>query len=96
MEMDELEDVAEHFLPWKLTWTWDGRTWSILHHVQEVRSRAHYIFGMDRHMFQNVAVRDPRHNTDHYMVLGCLRRVTLRENKFYLGSKMQLPLYPPK
>ena len=47
-------------------------------------------------MFQNVAVWDPIHNTDHYLVLGCLYGVTLRENQRYLGMLMWLPLYPPK
>ena len=42
---------------------WGGR---------EVRSRTDYILGTDNHLFQNVAVLDARHNTDHYLVLGCL------------------------
>ena len=39
---------------------------------REVRSQTDYILGTDRRLFRNVAVRDPRHNLDHYMVLGCL------------------------
>ena len=39
---------------------------------REVRSRTDYILGTDRRLFRNVAVRDPRHNSDHYMVLGCI------------------------
>ena len=38
-----------------------------------VRSRTDYILGTDRSLFMNVAVRDPRHNSDHYMVMGLLR-----------------------
>ena len=37
-----------------------------------VRSRTDYITGTDRRLFLNVSVRDPRHNTDHYLVLACL------------------------
>ena len=38
-----------------------------------VRSRTDYILGTDRSLFRNVAVRDPRYNSDHYMVMGLLR-----------------------
>ena len=51
---------------------------------REVRSRADYILGSDRRIFQSVAVRDPRHNSDHYMFLGCLRGTSPRENSHYL------------
>ena len=37
-----------------------------------MRSQTEYILGMDRRLFRNVTVRDPWHNSDHYMVLGCL------------------------
>ena len=46
--------------------------WGMLRKGQEVRSRTDYILGTDRRLFRNVTVRDPRHNSDHYMVLGCL------------------------
>ena len=48
---------------------------------QVVRSRTDYILGTDRRLFQNVAVQDPRHNTDHYMVLGCLPGAPLATTK---------------
>ena len=38
-----------------------------------VRSRTDYILGTYRRIFWNVYVRDPRHNSDHYMVLSSLR-----------------------
>ena len=44
-----------------------------------------YILGTDCCLFQNVATQDPRHNTNHYMFLGCLHGVTLREHHHYLG-----------
>ena len=48
---------------------------------REVQSRTDYILGADSRLFRNVAVRDSWHNSDHYMVLGCLlsappRRIT--------------------
>ena len=54
-----------------------------------------FSYGADRSLFWNVSVWDPRHNTDHYMVLGCLRSGPEREYaKYLLGSK-KLPLRPP-
>ena len=44
-----------------------------------------FVMGTDRRLFTNVAVRNSRHNNDHYMVLGCLRSASLRENRRYLG-----------
>ena len=61
----------------------------------EVRSRTDYIMGMDRRIFWNVYVRDPRHNSDQYMVLGCLRRDPLREHSRYIRGRKQPPLRPP-
>ena len=44
----------------------------------EVRSCTYYILGTDRCLFWNISIRDPRHNSDHYLVLGCLRSAPLR------------------
>ena len=38
-----------------------------------VRSWMDYILVSDRRILQNVAVRNPRHNSDHLMVIGRLR-----------------------
>ena len=40
-----LEDMAAHFLPCRQHCTRDGRTWSIPHCGQEVRSHMEYILG---------------------------------------------------
>ena len=61
-----------------------------------VRSRTDYILGTDRSLFRNVAVRDPRHNSDHYMVMGLLRGGTVREHIRYIAGRRRLPLKPPK
>ena len=62
---------------------------------REVRSRTDYILGTDLHIFRNVAVRDPRHNSDHYLVLGCFRSASLRGHTEYLGRRKRPPLRPP-
>ena len=42
-----------------------------------------------------MSVRDPRHNLDHYMVLGYLRSAPLGKHTEYLGRRTRLPLQPP-
>ena len=49
-----------------------------------IRYRTDYLLGTDRSLFRNVAVQDPRHNSDHYMVVGHLRRGTAREHARYI------------
>ena len=68
--------------------------WGVLRNRREVRSRMDYILGTDRHLFGNDAARDPRHNSDHYMVLGCLSSASLMEHKRYLGGSKQWPVRP--
>ena len=62
---------------------------------REVWSRRDYILGTDICLFGNVSVRDPRHNSDHYMVMGCLHGTYLKEHARYLGGRKRLPLRPP-
>ena len=40
---------------------------------REVRSWTDYTLGTDFRIFGNVSVWDPRHKSDHYMVMGCQR-----------------------
>ena len=61
-----------------------------------IRYRTDYLLGTDRSLFRNVAVRDPRHNSDHYMVVGQLRGGTAREHAQYIKGRRRLPLLPPK
>ena len=63
--------------------------------AREVQYRMYYTLGKDCRIFRNVAIRDPRHNLDHYMVLECLHSYPLREHTEYLGRRMQPPLRPP-
>ena len=42
-----------------------------------------------------MSIRDPRHNTDHYMVLGYLRSDPEMEHAKYLSGRKKLPLWSP-
>ena len=61
---------------------------------REVRSRADYILGMYCCLFCSVSAQDPRHNSYHYLVLGCLRSAPLRRHSEYLGRRKRIPLQP--
>ena len=50
----------------------------MVHMGREVRYHTDYILGTDHCLFRTVSVRDPRHNSYHYMVLVCLISSTLR------------------
>ena len=60
-----------------------------------MQSRTDYILGTDHRLSRNVSVRDPRHNSYHYMLLGCLPSASLTEHKIYLGGRKKFPLRPP-
>ena len=62
---------------------------------REVRYRTDYILGTDCRIFGNVSVRDPGHNSDHYLVLGCLHSAYLKDHTHYLGGRKKPPLRPP-
>ena len=61
---------------------------------REVRYRTDYIMGAYFRLFGNFSVQDPRHKSDHYMVLGYLHSASLREHARYLGERKRLPLCP--
>ena len=90
-----LEDMVDHFLLRWHRWGREWGTWSKVWEGKVVRSRTDYILGIDRSLFCNVSVRDPRHNTGHYMVLGCLRSAPERDHAKYLTGRKKLPLQPP-
>ena len=95
MLTEVLEDMSAHFLPRCHSWCRYRKKWSMFREGREVRSRTDYILGMDRCLFGNVSVRDPRHNSDHYMVMGCLHSAPLREHARYLGGRKRLYLDTP-
>ena len=73
-----LEDMSAHFLPRRHPWCRDGRTWIMVKLGREVRSLTDYIMGIYRRIFRIMNFQDPRHNLDHYMVVGCLQSAPLR------------------
>ena len=89
-----LEDTSGHFLPRHNTWLKDGHTWAMHLGGQEVRSRTNYILGTDSCLFQNITVRDASHNTDHYLVLGCIRGAAPAAHFLYLGKRTSFPISP--
>ena len=95
LAMEGLKDMAQHFLPQESRWCQNRRTWGMLRRGRGVQSRTDYILGTDRRLFRNVAVRDPRHKSDHYMVLGCLPSSPLTDQKRYLGRKKRWPVRLP-
>ena len=62
---------------------------------QEVCSWTNYILGTDRHLLQNVEVRDTRHNTYHNLVLGFLSGAAPAAHSHYLRKWKLLPMKPP-
>ena len=88
--------MAAHFLPRKRKWGRERRTWAMVRGGKAVRSRTDYILGTDPSLFRNVAVQDPRHNSDHYMVMGLLRGGTGREHAKYIAGRRRIPMKPPK
>ena len=90
------EDMTAHFLPRKRRWGRELRMWIMVREGKVIRSRTDYLLGTDHSLFRNVAVRDPRHNSYHYMVVGQLRVGTAREHVRYIKGRRQLPLLPPK
>ena len=59
-----------------------------------MRSRTNYILGTDHFLLQNLAVRDAWHNTDHYLVLGCLHGTAPAAHSQYPGIHKSFPIKP--
>ena len=79
-----VKDMTAHFLLRKNRWGRERRTWSMVQEGKVVRSRTDYLLGTDRSIFRNLSVRDTRHNTDHFMVMGCLLFAPERERTRYI------------
>ena len=74
------EDVLGPLLPQRSTWCKDRRTWAMVQQGMEVRSRMDYILEFDRLVFRKVSIRYPGHNSNHFMVMECLRGAYPRDN----------------
>ena len=79
-----IEDMGLHFLPRRKPWLKDMCTCRMRRDGQEVRSRRYYILGIYVRLLQDMAVREPKHNSDHYMVLDCLMGRAAKELTDYL------------
>ena len=90
-----LEDMSGHVLPRHQPWLKDGRTCEMHQGGQEVCSQTDYILGTDSRLFQNVSVRDAQHNTDQYLVLGCLCRAEPAAHSRYLGKRTHFLIMTP-
>ena len=90
-----LEDIPVHFLLQRRSWNRDWRMWLMVIQGREVRSQTYYIIGYDLRIFQNVAIQDLQHTSNHYMFLGCLCGVSPKEHSNCLGRRTRLPLRPP-
>ena len=80
MTAEGVEDMTANFLPRKRRWGRERRTWSTVQEGKAIRSQTDYLLGTDRSLFRNVSVRYPQHNTDHFMMVGCLRSAPEREH----------------
>ena len=90
-----LEDMLQHYR--QRRGSRHGNTWSQHRNGERVSSRCDYILGMDRRMFSNVSLRDPRlFSSDHLMVLGKLQSALRTRNRSYLRARTRFPLRAPK
>ena len=89
-----VEEITAHFLPRKCRWGRERRAWIMVREGKVVRSRTDYLLGTDRSLFRNVSVRYPRHNNDHFMVVGCLRSSPKGEYTRYIMGRRKMPIQP--
>jgi exonuclease III len=88
-----LEDMFSHFRQsraYKAGYTW--KQWRL---GRMETSRCDYLLGTDRRTFTNVCLKEPRFDSDHYMVLGKIRSAKLNENRAYMRGRKSFPLRIP-
>jgi len=73
-----------------------GHTWSMFRRGRTVSSKTDYVLGTDCRSFRNVQIRDPRCNSDHFMVVASLWPATQRDHRRYVGGRQRFPIQPPK
>ena len=71
----------EEFHTYLCPWNQEKGMWSMVGVVREARYRKDYIMESDCRLFRNMSVLDPRHNSDHYLIVGCLCITTLRKHE---------------
>ena len=65
-----LEDLVGNFPPRRRTCFRDRQMWEMVRQGRVVRYRMDYLLGSNFRIFRNMAVRDTRHNSDHFMAMG--------------------------
>ena len=90
-----LADMTAHLLPRRQRWGRERQTWSMVREVKVVRSWTDYILGTEQILFRNVYVRDLRHNSNHFMVVGCLPSAPERKHTKYITGEKKLTLQLP-
>ena len=63
---------------------------------RELRSWTDNIMGSDRQIFQSVTIWDQGQNSNHCMLMGCLRSASPREHSNRLGRRTCLLPCPPR
>ena len=86
-----LEDMMANVFPRKRKWRRERRTWSMVREGKLVRFQTDYLLGTDRSLFRNVSARYPRYNTDHFMVVGCLRSAPEQEHARNIKGRRKMP-----
>ena len=95
MEARRQESLRAKGLPMRRRWGRERRTWIMVREGKVVRSRTDYLLGTYRSLFRNVSVRDPQHNTYHFMVVGCLCSAPDREHTRYIAVRSKSPIRTP-
>ena len=88
--------MSVHFFLHRKYWGRGGSMCIMYQGGREVRSCMDYLLGAYFRLFRNVSVRESRHNTDQYMILGSLCSAALREYTQYLGRRKYSPLRPTR
>ena len=87
-----LEDMMANFFLRKRKWRRERRTWSMVREGKVVRSRTDYLLVTDRSLFRNMSGRYPRHNTDRFMVVGCLCSALTWDHARHIKCRREMPL----
>ena len=61
-----------------------------------MQSQIDCLLVMYRRLFQNVSLQDARHNTYHYLFLGCIRGAMVVEHYYYLALRSRFLIQPSR
>ena len=89
-----LEDMVGHFRQ-KEKMHNRQHTWRMVREGSIISSRTDYFLGTDRRYLRAVSVKEPRHDSDHRMIVGVLSCDKLKENKRCIMSQQRYPLKAP-